>query len=162
MSARYYLTPMGRVRLEQRAAAAREAYMKVCADNPDALESGDTSGWHDNFAFEENLRQMHQLARRVRELEEILQFAEVVPPHPSPDRAYIGTRVCWRYADEEQERVALIAGYDDGDADRGRLSYNSPLGRCIVGAEPGESREFWNNGTRREIEIVAVEPANEA
>lgn len=162
MSVRYYLTPAGRARLAVRAAAAREAYMKVSADNPEALESGDTSGWHDNFAFEENMRQMHQLARRVRDLEEILLLAEVVPPHPNPDRAYIGTRVHWRFADEPQARVSVIAGYDDGDVDLGRLSYNSPLGRCIVGAEPGESREFYNNGQRREVEILAVEPDADA
>ena len=73
-----YLTPAGRKRLAERINATRAAYLARSAENPDALQSGDSSGWHDNFAFEENMRQMHQLARQVRDLVEAGPEARVL------------------------------------------------------------------------------------
>lgn len=158
-----YLTPGGRRRLAARVEATRAAYLRVCADNPEALESGDTSGWHDNFAFEENQRQMHQLARQVRELETLLAAARIVPLHRvTPDRVFLGARVAWRFVDEDDLREGWIAGWDDGDPASGRISYNSPLGRVLVGAEPGEVREVTLGGLRREVEVLEVGPASEA
>ncbi|MFZ5476825.1 MAG: GreA/GreB family elongation factor [Myxococcota bacterium] len=155
MSQRYVYTPGGIARLRARIAAARQAYKAVCDDNPAALESGDTSGWHDNFAFEENQRQMHQLARHVRELEQIAAVAEVVPvPRAEPERVVLGTRVV--YEVDGEVRAGWIAGWDDGDPDRGRISYNSPVGRALVGAEPGDVRELRVAGTTRRLEVVEV------
>ena len=62
-------TPAGLRRLNQRLAAARQRYLDICADNEDAAGAGDTSVWHDNFAYEENQRQMHALARRLRDMQ---------------------------------------------------------------------------------------------
>jgi transcription elongation GreA/GreB family factor len=166
MTSRPYLTPGGAERLRRRVAAARAAYQVVVDDNPAALESGDTSGWHDNFAFEENQRQMHQLGRQVRELETLLGRATVVPlPKGAPERVILGSRVTWTYVGEEQPRSCWISGWDDGDPERGRVSYNSPLGAALVGAEPGDERELRGVGAPRRIEILEVErvdPAEDA
>lgn len=160
---RLYLTPGGAERLRRRIAAARAAYQAVVDDNPAALESGDTSGWHDNFAFEENQRQMHQLGRQVRELETLLGRAAVVPiPKAVPERVILGSRARWRFLEEAEERAAWISGWDDGDPERGRVSYNSPLGAALVGAEPGDERELRTNGAVRKIEVVDVEPVDPA
>jgi transcription elongation GreA/GreB family factor len=157
MTTRLYLTPGGFDRLRRRVAATRAAYQAVCDDNPAALESGDTSGWHDNFAFEENQRQMHQLSRQVRELETLMGRATVVPlPHVSPERVILGSRVTWSFFGEERPRTCWISGWDDGDPDKGRVSYNSPLGSALVGAEPGEERDLRAVGAARRIEVLDV------
>lgn len=163
MTSRLYLTPGGAVRLRNRVAAARAAYQAIVDDNPAALESGDTSGWHDNFAFEENQRQMHQLGRQVRELETLLGRATVVPlPRQQPERVILGSRVTWAYVGDEAPRTCWVAGWDDGDPDRGRVSYNSPLGSALVGAEPGDEREVRVAGAPRPIEILDVALVNPA
>lgn len=154
-----FLTADGRVRLVERIEATRAAYLAVCADNPDALQSGDSSGWHDNFAFEENQRQMHQLARRVRDLEDLLTRVRVVAPPSSFGRVAVGTRVTWCVDASDDERTAIIAGYDDGDPACGRVSYNSPLGAALVGAAEGDVRTFEHEGRRFELEVIAIGPA---
>lgn len=163
---RLYLTPGGVERLRRRIAAVRAAYQAVCDDNPAALESGDTSGWHDNFAFEENQRQMHQLGRQVRELETLLGRASVVPlPRAAPERVILGSRAAWCFVGEASPRTCWIAGWDDGDPDAGRVSYNSPLGAALVGAEPGDERELTVAGAPRKIELLEVgniDPAEDA
>ncbi|MCP4803761.1 MAG: hypothetical protein GY913_07065 [Proteobacteria bacterium] len=160
MSERYVFTPGGLRRLYRRIADSRAAYQAIADDNPEALESGDTSGWHDNFAFEENQRQMHQLARRVRDLERIQALAEEVPVHlEAPPRAFLGAAVTWCYLDEpDVERLVWIGGYDDGAPERGRISYNSPLGAALVGAREGEEREVLVADRQRRIEVLEIGP----
>ena len=95
MGERYYFTQAGHTTCLRRIDAARAAYQAVCNDNPAAREAGDSSVWHDNFAFEENQRQMHQLARVVRDLERVLEHAEIVAPTrstpPPSAKSVVGT-----------------------------------------------------------------------
>lgn len=158
MSARYYFTPGGLERLRARIQATQAEYKAVCDDNPAALESGDSSGWHDNFAFEENQRQMHRLAARIRELQRVFDQSELTPPLTAvPPRVVIGANVTWQM-DDDDARTCWIAGYDDGDPAKGRLSYNSPLGKAMLGAVPGDMRSVMLAGQERWIEILSIGP----
>ena len=131
---RVVLTPGGQRRLRARLLSFRAEFDAVVADNPAALESGDSSGWHDNFAFEENQRRMYQLAHRVRVLERVLERAE------------------------EAARDLWLAGFEDGDPAAGRVSYDSPLGHALLGAVEDDVREAVINGRRRQIEVMRIGP----
>lgn len=153
----YYLTPAGRVRLRHRIHEARLAYEAVCASNGEAAEAGDSSVWHDNFAYEENQRQMHQLARRVRALEETFNSAaDVLPCRRPPSHVAIGGAVRIRRLRDGHERTWYIAGWEDGDPDAGRLSYNAPLASALIGAEAGDVRVVREGGKDVEIEVIEV------
>ena len=154
---RYLFTPDGIKRLRQRIARARAAYKEICDSNEDAAGSGDSSVWHDNFAYEENQRQMHQQAKRVRDLEGVLAAAEVVPPHELRlDRVTVGTWVSCQKDRDSKPRRFYIAGYDDGEPSLGRISYNSPMGRHLMGAEEGDVLEIFFAGRHTELEILEV------
>lgn len=153
----YYLTPAGRLRLRRRIEEARHAYQAICASNGEAAEAGDSSVWHDNFAYEENQRQMHQLARRVRSLEEVFTSAsEVLPCRQAPTLVQIGGAVRIRRLDDGRERTWYIAGWEDGDPEAGRLSYTAPLASALIGAEPGDVRVVRERGAAVEVEVVEV------
>jgi transcription elongation GreA/GreB family factor len=155
-----FQTPDGLVRLRQRIANARLQYKIVCDDNPAAAEAGDSSVWHDNFAYEENQRKMHMLARLVRDLEHRFATTTVIVPEPgTPTRVRVGTRVTYQFTDDDAERFCLLAGFDDGDPDVGRVSYNSPLGSALIGAEVGDRRFFAVAGRQREVEVLEIETA---
>lgn len=155
------LTQAGLHRLRGRIAEARAAYLTICADNESAAQAGDSSVWHDNFAYEENQRQMHRLARRVRDLEDLLARARIVPAcNTIPDKVQLGARVVLRYLDEPRELTLYIAGFDDGDPKEGRISYTAPLAVRLIGAEVGETRMLTEGGRRREVEIIALLPAD--
>ena len=155
-----YLTPLGRERLVQRIADARAAYRSVCSGNGDAAEAGDSSVWHDNFAYEENQRQMHQLARRVRDLEEMLQSARIVQPRRVvPEHVMLGSTVRLRRLEDGRESTWFIAGFEDGEPTEGRISYTAPLARALMGAESGDVRVVLEGGHRMEVEVVELGPA---
>ncbi len=154
------LTQAGLHRLQGRIAEARAAYLAICADNEAAAQAGDSSVWHDNFAYEENQRQMHRLARRVRDLEEQLARVRVVPACiVAPDKVQLGVRVCLRFLDDERQMTLYIAGFDDGEPKEGRISYTAPLAVRLIGASVGETRTLNEGGHRREVEVTAILPA---
>ena len=156
----YYLTPAGRARLRQRIEETRAAYQAVCASNEEAAGAGDSSVWHDNFAYEENQRQMHQLARRVRTLESVLVEArDVLPRTRPPMQVEIGAAVRVRRLADGRESVWYVAGWDDGDPDRGRISYTAPLASALMGAEAGEIRTVREGHRTVELEVVELLPA---
>jgi transcription elongation GreA/GreB family factor len=155
----YLLTPGGLERLRERIAAARAAYRAVCDGNPEALEAGDNSGWHDNFAYEENQRQMHQLARRVHDLEAALRQVVLVPLRATPSETVeIGMYVEYQLEDDEPRRCWL-AGCDDGDPEHGRLGCTTPLGKALLGARAGDVRETRIGGRPREVTVITIGPA---
>ena len=135
----------------------RAAWFALCATNEDAAGSGDSSVWHDNFAYEENQRQMHQLAHRVRELEAYVDRMEVVPTcTEAPETVRVGSRVRVIFDGDEQDRTFAIAGFADGDPTSGRVSYTSPLARSLVGAREGDLRQVRVGSRTRNVEIQEV------
>ena len=76
-------------------------------------------------------------------------------PTPAGDKAAIGTRVTI----ERDGRVQAldIVGHDESDPAEGRISFASPLGRALLGAEPGDEVELA--GSDDPVTIISVEIA---
>lgn len=156
---RLLTTAEGQRRAASRLKHVRDAYDAVCASNGAAAEAGDNSVWHDNFDYEENQRQMHQLARRHRDLEDAMRRMEVVAAPRDPVQVCFGCAVIVETSDGRTERL-VIGGYDDGDADLHRIAYTAPLAQALMRAEPGEVRTFTAGGRERELTVLAIEAAH--
>lgn len=154
----FYVTKIGLAAIRGRIEAARASFRAVCDDNPAARESGDSSVWHDNFAFEENQRLMHQLATRIRELETELAHAVLVPaPDAMPRRAVIGARVTYRFADERTSRSCVLVGHGEGRPEARWVAYDSPLGASLLGAGIDDEVELVLGGRARTATIERVD-----
>jgi transcription elongation GreA/GreB family factor len=95
---------------------------------------------------------------RVKALKRELRYwqtrqitAEVVPP-PSGETVQIGTEV--RFLLDGKERTLAITGDDEADPAAGRIAFSAPLARALIGAGPGEWRDFA--GREDAIEVLAV------
>lgn len=158
----HYTTPGGYRRLHRRLERAKTDYKKVCESNEEAAQAGDNCVWHDNFAYEENQRMMHQLAKRVRDLESLIAKIKVVPVHRElPEKVRLG--VCVRIAmdGEQEEKVLFVAGYEDGEPTEQRISYNTPLAQALIGKEEGDATQMRVGTNIREIEILEILPPPE-
>ena len=84
-------------------------------------------------------RELLTLDHRIRQLEQSLRAADIVPP-PSAPRTVVefGATVTVREASGEETTYSLV-GPDEADADRGAISHQSPLARALLGATPGQS-----------------------
>lgn len=81
--------------------------------------------------------------------------AEVVPA-PEPGEIGIGSRVTIRMGGTE--RVVEIVGGDEADPAEGRIGYQAPLARVLIGAEVGEMVEF--GGKADAIKVVRIADAS--
>ena len=77
--------------------------------------------------------------------------AEVVPT-PEVGEIGIGSRVTIRMGGSE--RVVEIVGGDEADPAEGRIGYQAPLARALIGAQVGEMLEF--GGKADAIEVRGV------
>ncbi len=154
-----YTTAGGHRRFLALVAHTHRAYEAVVATNGEAAEAGDSSVWHDNFAYEENQRQMHQLARRIRDLQNAARRLVVVAPSPAPSRVELGCAVTLEHLDGRRERL-VIGGHEDSDPAVHRVACNTPIARALIGAEPGEERALPGR-PGRVVTIDAIESARE-
>jgi transcription elongation GreA/GreB family factor len=78
-------------------------------------------------------------------------------PAPAGDKVAIGTRVTI----ERGERVQVldVVGHDESDPAAGRISFASPLGRALLGAEAGDEVELA--GSADPVRIIAIDIAPE-
>jgi hypothetical protein len=82
--------------------------------------------------------------------------AEVLPPQREPDRAALGVTVCVRGEDGDERKHRLVTAEEYALLGQG-VSIGSPLGRALLGAQPGDVRELRAPKGTEEIEIVRFE-----
>ena len=77
--------------------------------------------------------------------------AEPAPP-PAGDRVEFGVAVTFRL--KGAEKTFRLVGDDEADPAAGLLSFNAPLARAMLGAEPGDLLAFA--GEDDALEVLAV------
>ncbi|RZT83985.1 transcription elongation factor GreA [Pseudonocardia sediminis] len=100
-----------------------------------------------------------QQEARIRQLQELLRTAQVGTAPSSNDQASPGTVLTIRYDDDDSEKVLLGSREEGSHGDLQVVSPNSPLGAALLGAKPGETREYQlPDGGNMKVSLVAVEP----
>jgi transcription elongation factor GreA len=93
----------------------------------------------------------------IADLEDRLSRAMVIDPTTlSGDKVLFGATVT--LVDEDNKKVKYqLVGQTEADAKVGRISYNSPLGRALIGRQAGEEVEVSAPGGDRSYEIKKIE-----
>jgi transcription elongation factor GreA len=120
----------------------------------DARAHGDLSENAEYHAAKE--RQGH-IEATIADLEDQLSRAMVIDPTTlSGDKVVFGATVTLIDEDEKKVRYQLV-GQVEADAKDGRISYNSPLGRALIGRHKGEEVEVSTPSGDRYYEIAKIE-----
>lgn len=139
--ARNYMTAAGAQRLrDELAQLANEKRPPLAAatDDPEAK------------------RQLAVLDRRIRQLEQSLQSAEIVPrPESTPDTVRFGATVTVRERSGEESTYRIV-GADETDFDRGWVSAQSPIARALLNAKLGARVRFRFPSGEEDLEIIAI------
>jgi transcription elongation factor GreA len=96
------------------------------------------------------------LETKILRLRALRDNAVVVETGGSPDEVSLGVAVTVRDLDSGKEVVHTIVSAAESDPASGRLSIDSPLGRALTGARPGDQVTFDAPRGRRRLEIVAI------
>jgi transcription elongation factor GreA len=93
----------------------------------------------------------------IADIEDQLSRAMVIDPTTlSGDKVVFGATVTLKDEDNKKVRYQLV-GQVEADAKDGRISYNSPLGRALIGRHVGEEVEVSTPSGDRYYEIKKIE-----
>ena len=141
-----YLTPVGAKRLRGELARLVESkHVQLAAPSPD--DDDDAK------------RQLQMLDQQIFQLQKGLQAAEIVePPAAGEDRVQFGATVTVRDGGGAESRYRIV-GVDEADAERGWVSWQSPIARVLINARVGDRVpfKFPKGDTRLEIVAIAYE-----
>lgn len=126
------------------------------------LDEGGSGGRSEDFGDNaERLRRADDLARldsRIREINRLL--VRGIDPGRIAGGLADGSRVTLRFEDGSQETLyvaAISEAVRDEDRDHS-LSIDSPLGRALAGASPGDVVRYHTPGGARAAHVMAIEP----
>ena len=152
----FFTTKSGYDRLNKTLNLAINSFNTVCKSNAEAASGGDNSVWHDNFAYEQNQKDMQMWSKRVSELKKILANIKIVDIPENPDKVQLGCIVTFQDKNRKQKWTYEVAGYDDGDIKKKRISYNSPLMQKFINKEISEEIELFLEGKNRIVTITTI------
>ena len=120
----------------------------------DARAHGDLS---ENAEYHAAKERQGQVEAMIADIEDQLSRAMVIDPTTlSGDKVVFGATVT--LVDEDSKTVKYqLVGQVEADAKDGRISYNSPLGRALIGREKGDEVEVSTPSGDRYYEIQKVE-----
>ncbi len=120
----------------------------------DARAHGDLS---ENAEYHAAKERQGQVEATIADLEDRLSRAMIIDPKTlSGDRVVFGATVTLLDEDEKKVKYQLV-GQEEADARVGRISYNSPLGRALIGRQKGEDVEVTTPSGDKYYAIAKIE-----
>ena len=120
----------------------------------DARAHGDLS---ENAEYHAAKERQGQIEATIADLEDRLSRAMIIDPTTlSGDKIVFGATVTLLDEDDKKVRYQLV-GQVEADANQGRISFNSPLGRALIGRQVGEDVEVSTPSGDRYYEIKKIE-----
>jgi transcription elongation factor GreA len=95
---------------------------------------------------------------RILELEAKLAHAQIVDTTrlPPGDKVVFGAKVTLLHIETDAEVTYKIVGEDEADIKSGKISYQSPIGRALIGKSIDDTVLVNTPGGNVEYEIIAV------
>ncbi len=135
-----------RLKTEERPAIIRA--LTAARDHGDLTENAEYHAARDRQSFIEG---------RVMELEDVISRADVIDASKETgDVVRFGATVHLADEDTNEKTTYRIVGSHEADVSAGRLSVTSPLGRALIGTEPGDSVEVSTPRGSKSYEVVKV------
>ena len=130
-------------------------------ERPSVIEAIEVARGHgdlsENAEYHAAKERQGHIEATIADLEDQLSRAMVIDPKSlSGDKAVFGATV--HLIDEHDKPVVYqIVGQTEADARVGRISYNSPLGRALIGRSVGDEVEVSTPSGDRYYQITKIE-----
>ena len=145
-----YLSVEGKKRLKEEKKKLEEKRKKISKGVGTTKLKSDSS----NTSFMSGTRELQRLRRKIEEINEILEDAEVIDIEElETDVVCPGCEVVICFPMGEVE--TYLVGVNDPDCNN-RISLKSPLGKEIIGRKEGEVVQYSVNGKVREAKIKNI------
>jgi transcription elongation GreA/GreB family factor len=142
-----YVTPQGLEQLQARVRELQEQHERLAPQAPD------------DSAAKQTLRVVE---RDLRYFNAQLERAVLVDLHGQPrDEVHFGAAVKIRDEDGKDDRFTIV-GDDEADVGAGKISWDSPLAKAMIGARAGDTVTWRRPAGDAEVEIVDISYSQKA
>lgn len=119
-----------------------------------ARAHGDLS---ENAEFDAAKERQSFIEGRINELEYKLGNAEIIDSSSLPkDKIVFASKFVLENVDTGEEVQYQLVGDDESDIQKGKISISSPLGRAVLGKNPGDEITLLAPGGKRFYELVDI------
>lgn len=138
-----------------------EEVKRLKLERPEIIDSIEEARAHgdlsENAEYHAAKERQGQIEAMIADIDDRLSRALVIDPTTlSGDKVVFGATVT--LIDEEEKKVRYqLVGQTEADAKVGRISYNSPLGRALIGRTVGEEVEVTTPAGERYYELAKIE-----
>jgi len=125
---------------------------EVAEDLEHAKSLGDLS---ENAEYHEARDAQAKLESRIAQVEDILKKAEIIKPTKG-DVVDAGSEVVIAKVKDKVKQTYHIVGPEEADMATGKLSYESPLGRALIGKKKEDTFSFETPKGKVDYKIVSI------
>ncbi len=134
---------------------------RLKGERPEIVEAIEAARAHgdlsENAEYHAAKERQGHIEATIADLEDRLSRAMVIDPKTlSGDKVVFGATVTLKDEDGKTVKYQLV-GQVEADANQGRISYNSPLGRALIGRQKGEEVEVATPSGDRYYKIAKIE-----
>jgi len=134
--------------------ALRQERPKIVDQIEEARSHGDLA---ENAEYHAAKERQGQIEAQIAELEDRVTRAQIIDPASlSGDKIVFGATVTVLDDDDKKQRYQIV-GMTEADARQGRISYDSPLGRALIGKQVGEEVEVTVPSGDRFYQVKKIE-----
>ena len=147
--------------LEEGHRKLNEELKRLKKERPEIVEAIEAARAHgdlsENAEYHAAKERQGQIEAMLMDIEDRLSRALIIDPTTlSGDKVVFGATVTLTDEDDKKVKYQLV-GQTEADAKVGRISYNSPLGRALIGRQKGEEVEVTTPSGDRYYEIKKIE-----
>ena len=130
-------------------------------DRPENIKAIEVARAHgdlsENAEYDAAKERKAFLDGRIGELSYKLGSAEIIDTDSLPtDRVVFASTVLLENIESGENTQYQLVGPEESDVDKGRISVNSPLGRAIIGKEPGDEVILQAPSGKKVFELVEI------
>lgn len=142
--------------------ALRTELQKLKAMRPELARAIEIARGHgdlsENGDYDAAKNKSGMVEGKIRDIETRLSMAEIIDPRKisSLDKVVFGVSVKIEDVESGEARTVTIVGSEESDVDKGWISFESPLGKGLIGKELNDVARVNLPAGTREYEIVEI------
>ncbi|MGA2619326.1 MAG: GreA/GreB family elongation factor [Thermoguttaceae bacterium] len=121
----------------------------------------DPNQYHDNFEYEEGMRQHGMLGKRIADLLAILAQAVPAPTPVNTEAVCLGHVVKVRFLDDGETSEWLVCGDGEASLFENACSVTSELGQTLLGMRVGQRRSYRVPDRSITVEVLGIRIAED-